>query len=67
MARVLTVDGKFKAGAYRMSGRKRPVLCIEQEGEVKEYGVFHSTALADEFMDRLGELVGAYIEPKEDK
>lgn len=67
MARVITTNGKLKAGAYMMPGKKRPALCIEQDGVIKVYGSFSSEEHANEFMDKLGELVGAQIEPRKEK
>ena len=64
MPRVLTLDGSIKAGAYRLPGRKRPALCVEQNGVIHVYGSFLSDDAANKFMDRLGELVGAFIEPR---
>lgn len=66
MPRVLTVDGTIKAGAYMLPGRKRPSLCVEENGVIRVYGSFINNESANEFMDRLGELVGAYIEPRKD-
>lgn len=66
MPRVLTVDGTIKAGAYRLPGRKRPSLCVEENGVIRVYGSFINDEAANEFMDRLGELVGAYIEPRKE-
>ena len=66
MPRVLTVDGSIKAGAYKLHGRKRPALCVEQNGVIRVYGSFQNEEAANEFMDRLGELVGAYVEPRKE-
>lgn len=63
MPRVLTVDGSVKIGAYRFKDRKRPALCIEQGNTVAVYGYFKSDYCANEFMNKLGEFVGAKIEP----
>ena len=66
MPRVLTVDGSVKVGAYKLPGRKRSAICVEQNGVVRVYGSFTSEDDANDFMDRLGELVGAYIEPRKE-
>lgn len=60
MAKVLT-DGKTKIGAYMFSDRKKPCLCIAQENSCVVYGTFQSVERANEFMDALGQLVGAEI------
>lgn len=57
MAKVLT-DGKTKIGAYRFVDRKKIALCIEEENSIVVYGYFNTFEGADEFMDRLGKLVG---------
>lgn len=57
MAKVLT-DGKTKIGAYRFADRKKIALCIEEENSIAVYGYFNTFEGADEFMDRLGKLVG---------
>lgn len=61
MPRVLT-DGNIKIGAYMFPDRKKPALCIEEGNEIVVYGYFQSSNGANDFMDRLGELVGAMIE-----
>ena len=65
MAIVLT-NGSINAGAYLLPGRKRPSLCVEQNGVIRVYGSFSNIDDANEFMDRLGELVGAYIDPRKE-
>lgn len=66
MPRVLLTDGNVKIGAYSLPGRKRPALCIEQNGVIHVYGSFNNLDAANEFMDALGELVGAYVEPRKE-
>ena len=61
MPRVLT-NGKIKIGAYNISNRKKPCLCIEEGNEIVIYGHFNTFEGAEEFMKKLGELVGAKIE-----
>ena len=63
---LVAADESVKAGAYRLPGRKRPALCIEQNGVIRIYGTFQDDDAANEFMDRLGELVGARIEPRKE-
>ena len=57
MPKVLT-DGKVKIGAYRFSDRKKPCLCIEEGNSIVVYGHFNTFDGANEFMERLGRLVG---------
>lgn len=64
MPRVLT-DGKTKIGAYKFSDRKRPALCIKEGSCINVYGYFHNEEEANEFMNKLGKLVGAVIEKKD--
>ena len=61
MRRVLT-NGKIKIGVYKFSDRKRPALCIEEGNAIRVYGYFHNEEEANEFMEKLGNLVGAVIE-----
>lgn len=63
MSRVLT-NGKIKIGAYKISDRKKPCLCIEEGSRIVIYGHFNTFEGAEEFMKKLGELVGAKIEDK---
>lgn len=44
--------------------RKKPCLCIEEEGKAKivVYGHFNTVDGAEEFMTALGKLVGAVFE-----
>lgn len=62
MARVLTVDGSVKIGAYRLPGRKKPCLCVEKGNSCTVYGSFIDTDRANEFMNELGALVGAKMD-----
>lgn len=57
MSKVLT-DGKTKIGVYLFRDRKKPCLCIEEGNSIDVYGHFNTLEGADEFMDRLGKLVG---------
>lgn len=61
MAKVLT-NGKVSIGAYMFPDRKRPSLCIEKDNAISVYGTFHNREQANEFMDELGKLCGAYNE-----
>ena len=65
MPRVLT-NGKVKIGAYKVPDRKKPCLCIEEGNGIVVYGHFNTFEGAEEFMKRLGELVGAKMDEKED-
>lgn len=58
MSKVLT-DGKTKIGAYRLVDRKKIALCIEEGDKVIVYGYFNTFEGANEFMEKLGKLVGA--------
>ena len=59
MAKVLTYDGTIKIGAYKIPERKKPCLCIEQGNALTVYGTFIDNNAANEFMDKLGDFVGA--------
>lgn len=61
MPKVLT-DGKTKIGAYRLSDRKKPCLCIEEGNNIVVYGHFNTFEGADEFINRLGKFVGARMD-----
>ena len=61
MPKVLT-DGQTKIGAYRFSDRKKPCLCIEEGNRIVVYGHFNTFEGAEEFMERLGKLVGARMD-----
>lgn len=61
MPKVLT-NGKMKIGAYRFSDMKKIALCIEEGSEVTVYGYFNALEGADEFMEKLGKLVGAKMD-----
>lgn len=59
MARVLTVDGSVKIGAYRFHDRKKPCLCVAKGNTCTVYGSFIDFDRANDFMDELAALVGA--------
>ena len=61
MHNVLT-DGKVKIGAYQFPDRKKPCLCIAEGNRIVVYGHFNTFDGAEEFMKKLGELVGAKME-----
>lgn len=63
MPKVLT-DGKIKIGAYMFPDRKKPCLCIEEGNSITVYGHFNSSVGAEDFISKLGQMVGA-IEEKE--
>ena len=65
MPTVLT-DGKTKIGAYRFSNRKKPCLCIAEGNVITVYGHFNTFEGAEEFMERLGKLVGARMDGSDD-
>lgn len=57
MPKVLT-NGKIKIGAYKFSDRKLPSLCVEEGNRIVVYCQFNSLDGANEFMDKLAELLG---------
>ena len=63
MARKLT-DGKISIGAYMFPDRKKPCLCIEEGNQIVVYGRFNTVDGADEFMNKLGKLVGAVFDER---
>ena len=65
MARKLT-DGKVSIGAYMLPDRKKPCLCYVEGSQIIVYGHFNTIEGANEFMDRLGQLVGAKMGGDED-
>ena len=67
MAKRLT-NGKISIGAYMFPDRKKPCLCVEEEGkaEIVVYGHFNTQDGASEFMDILGKMVGAIFEEGEE-
>lgn len=65
MPRVLT-DGKISIGAFMLPDRKRPAICVQENGTIKVYGYFTTKEGATEFVNRLGEFVGAVMEDKKD-
>ncbi len=58
MAKVIT-DGRISIGASMIPGRKKVALIIQDGNAIKVYGYFSSKELANEFMDRIGELCHA--------
>ena len=65
MARTLT-DGKISIGAYMFPDRKKPCLCIQEGNKIVVYGHFNTVEGADEFINKLGEMVGADMRCTED-
>ena len=57
MPKVLT-NGKIKIGAYSFADRKLPSLCVEEGNRIVVYGHFNSLDGANEFMDKVVELLG---------
>ncbi len=64
MPRAITY-AKTQNGASRIPGRKKICLCIESGTCLTVYGYFQSEQKADEFMQKLGRLVGAMEEGEE--
>ena len=65
MARILT-NGKISIGAYMFPDRKKPCLCVEEGNECVVYGHFNTVEGATEFINILGNMVGAKMEDAED-
>ena len=61
MPKVLT-NGKISIGAYMFPDRKKPCLCIEEGNQIVVYGHFNTKEGANEFIEKLGKMVGAEIE-----
>ncbi len=59
MANTKLTDGKISVGAYMFPDRKKPCLCYEEGNQITVYGHFNTRAGANEFMRKLGQLVGA--------
>ena len=59
MPKILTYGGDVEIGAYKFKDRKKPCLCITKGNETTVYGTFNSESAADEFMNELGEFLGA--------
>ena len=66
MPRVLT-DGKIKIGAYRLPVKKKIALCVEEGNEIVVCGYFTRLELAEYFMDKLAECVGAEMEQENEQ
>ena len=62
MPKVITYDGKTCIGAYKFADRKRPCLCVREGGSIVVYGTFNNDSSAEEFMEKLGEFLGAVKE-----
>ena len=60
--RVLTYDGTKCIGAYKFPDRKKPCLCIKDGSGIVVYGTFVNDKSAEDFMNKLGEFVGAKFE-----
>lgn len=64
MPKVLT-DWKISIGAYMFPDRKKPCLCIEEGNKCVVYGHFNTIEGANEFVEKLGKMVGAQALRKE--
>ena len=53
---------KSKLVHIKLLIEKKPCLCIEEGNEIVVYGHFNTFEGSEEFMKKLGELVGAKIE-----
>ena len=61
MPKVLT-NGKIKLGAYRFPDRKKIALCVEEGNVITVYGYFKSSEGANEFMNKIAEIIGCEVE-----
>lgn len=52
-------DGTTTIGAYKLSIRKKPCLCVEQGNKIVVCGTFINEKSAEKFIDVLAEFVGA--------
>ena len=59
-------NGTISIGVYIFPDRKKPCLCYEEGNQITVYGHFNTTEGADEFMTKLGRLVGAEMVGEED-
>lgn len=67
MPNVLTwKNEKISIGAFVMPDKKRPAIGIMEGNKCVVYGHFASEEAADDFMERLAQLVGAIEEDEED-
>lgn len=66
MPRVLT-DGKISIGSFKFPDRKKPCLCIQEGAKIVIYGTFNNDYSANEFMNKLGEFIGAEFEEESEE
>lgn len=59
MPRVLVGINDSKIGAYTLSDRKRPAICVEKGNTITIYGYFKDKDTAERFMHELAQAVGA--------
>lgn len=52
-------DGKIKIGAFTISDKKRPAICIQEENKITVCGYFQDAKNAEIFMDALAEMIKA--------
>ena len=62
MADKKLTNGKVSVGAYMFPDRKKPCLCYEEGHKITVYGHFNTVDGANEFMDKLGRMVGAKMD-----
>lgn len=67
MPRILTYGGNKFIGAYKFPDRKKPCLCIQEGSSIVVYGTFNTDDGANEFMNKLGEFIGATIEKESEE
>lgn len=59
MPRVLTYGDEISIGAFMFPDRKKPCLCVRKGSSIVVYGTFNSTESAENFMNELGDFLGA--------
>ena len=58
MSKLIT-DGTTEIGYLDLPIRKKPCLCVKDKNTLKVYGTFTNKESAEEFIDKLADLVGA--------
>lgn len=53
MAQWYIVNGKMRIGAIELPRHKKPVLCVEENGNTRVFATFKNSILAEAFMRKL--------------
>lgn len=53
MAQWYIFNGKMNIGMIELPGRKKPVLCVEENGNTSVFAIFKNSILAEAFMQKL--------------